>query len=1036
MSDVGSSRSYGSYDRSQRAPSVARSTYSSYSRESSPVRSTSRASRYDYGSSKDRKYGGGGLDFGTSYNPRPKPVTDSGSSYSSSRAKASDYNLTPFSRTRTSSMSDARSYDRQPSVDRTAVRVSVDRSIRASVDRQLPSSTYSRQTSYTKDSGYSSKPPVASTVRKPRKEESDESSESVSESEEKRDQNYRYLVSRGTEPMDTEKERERDIRRSFRKEKKSISRTKIKRYPKKPLKMRWNKPQTTDAAQQVKVEELERHSKKNKRESRLSSSGSSKKYGGGGLAFGTSYAPKFPGKSSQSSFSPPARQSSYSGYASQQDEPTSPKPQHSSQNAEDSRSPRISSQKEVDTPKQSSFLSRVARPKSAASYQDDASPSPKPKQSSFTPKWGQQRRNREPELTTDDDVEVSNLTPENLSLKDSIDKVRTWKRQLSQNPPEMLSSPEVLDLPQPKNKPRVPSVKAVSAKFQKSVSVDSDNVFDDDSDDEVNKDFRMSELNKKKQQRLNAPKNKFGWSPKSPKAPGGPRKLCAGVPNFPTQDDSDSDEPFQLHVQGQKKAVKNRHEKNEDRPTSPYDNVQGKPPSHLRPQMDRLDRSPSPYDNMAPKPKPEGRRRGPRLVKNKQKNYADESSDDGGKMNRTNSPASVSSMDTHTGSLQRRKLQKAQSMDSLTTNSSLPDIVPEGKHVFISKVQDIDSLLGFSDDDDEFLSDSDEEVQEQNRRNQARKRVDMINKNMISPPKPTPKATPKPTPKQTPKQTPKPTPKPVAAQPKASTIPKRKIVRNDTGKGPTYLKESNKGKDGYIGGWRDVDDLLGIKEGKVSVLGAGGRAGGGGGQKLTLHIPQSNQTDAPQMLAGSSESLLDTPVPDTPDLPLAPLPAFAYNSPPSSAVSMDNLNNTAFGFNAAAAQKLTQQQRAQQTKSVGNLDQLGAGSPTSPLVDVPTANLIDIRFSPEPTNASKNKAYPKKYSAMAIEEMRAILKNHGKVTTKDLLMVCRKNQPVKPPWVEDEEDRRFTGYKSIREMLEDQNIDVKKVRMVGWGWSQ
>ena len=50
-----------------------------------------------------------------------------------------------------------------------------------------------------------------------------------------------------------------------------------------------------------------------------------------------------------------------------------------------------------------------------------------------------------------------------------------------------------------------------------------------------------------------------------------------------------------------------------------------------------------------------------------------------------------------------------------------------------------------------------------------------------------------------------------------------------------------------------------------------------------------------------------------------------------------------------------------------------------------------------------------------------------KVGIRDLVDICRKDRVVKPPWVEDEEDRCFTGYLSMVDMLEDHGIDVKKV---------
>jgi len=49
------------------------------------------------------------------------------------------------------------------------------------------------------------------------------------------------------------------------------------------------------------------------------------------------------------------------------------------------------------------------------------------------------------------------------------------------------------------------------------------------------------------------------------------------------------------------------------------------------------------------------------------------------------------------------------------------------------------------------------------------------------------------------------------------------------------------------------------------------------------------------------------------------------------------------------------------------------------------------------------------------------------VTIGQLAEICRHQRRRKPPWIEDEEDRRFTGYQSVTEALEAMNVDVKKV---------
>ena len=64
------------------------------------------------------------------------------------------------------------------------------------------------------------------------------------------------------------------------------------------------------------------------------------------------------------------------------------------------------------------------------------------------------------------------------------------------------------------------------------------------------------------------------------------------------------------------------------------------------------------------------------------------------------------------------------------------------------------------------------------------------------------------------------------------------------------------------------------------------------------------------------------------------------------------------------------------------------------------------------------------------------------MTVRELVNLCKKDRPIKPPWVEDEEDRVFEGYENVVEMLEDIGVDTKKVnnhvltaiRNIGESW--
>lgn len=50
------------------------------------------------------------------------------------------------------------------------------------------------------------------------------------------------------------------------------------------------------------------------------------------------------------------------------------------------------------------------------------------------------------------------------------------------------------------------------------------------------------------------------------------------------------------------------------------------------------------------------------------------------------------------------------------------------------------------------------------------------------------------------------------------------------------------------------------------------------------------------------------------------------------------------------------------------------------------------------------------------------------VTIGDMIEVCRRPESQhKPPWIEDEEDRRFVGYHDVSEALESMDISVRKV---------
>lgn len=66
-------------------------------------------------------------------------------------------------------------------------------------------------------------------------------------------------------------------------------------------------------------------------------------------------------------------------------------------------------------------------------------------------------------------------------------------------------------------------------------------------------------------------------------------------------------------------------------------------------------------------------------------------------------------------------------------------------------------------------------------------------------------------------------------------------------------------------------------------------------------------------------------------------------------------------------------------------------------------------------------------SEQAIKEALELLDIQEHITIQDLLNICGREKLVKPPWILDEEDKSFTGYNNLSEMLEDMDVDVKKV---------
>jgi len=246
-----------------------------------------------------------------------------------------------------------------------------------------------------------------------------------------------------------------------------------------------------------------------------------------------------------------------------------------------------------------------------------------------------------------------------------------------------------------------------------------------------------------------------------------------------------------------------------------------------------------------------------------------------------------------------------------------------------------------------------------------------------------------------------------------------------------------------------------------------------------LHVVIAPQTSAD---LSSSDSLLDTPVPDTPDVPLSPVPAFftaagktqsveqlncpaddvAYrHSRTKSSSNLDDLDCLLRTLNGPdkkhdeddddeheeddddddddsdssddSSSSDSSDNKSAVSEILGHVDNAAAPSKSSvtPSLPVPTDTLVDLNI---PASAAASRE-----ATPAIERTRrreaavtAALAKHaeaGQVTIGQLTDICRRQRRRKPPWIEDEEDRRFAGYQSVTEALEAMDVDVKKVRL-------
>ena len=288
------------------------------------------------------------------------------------------------------------------------------------------------------------------------------------------------------------------------------------------------------------------------------------------------------------------------------------------------------------------------------------------------------------------------LTAENLSLKESIEKVKSWKKQLTVTPPDSPISPH-----------------------------------------SPNKDFRKSELNKADTSHSTQWGRQSGFQPKARP------KFFAGVPQFPnSEEESES-------------SASTR-----ERSPSPYDNLATKPPINKAfgptlklkpPDTSESERSPSPYDNLHKEvpSKAQTNLKVPGKLWAKQpsrgsksgttsststsgssssSSSSSESESESSESESAESASAAPSEDERSTSMSRAPstMSLASGMDQMPgTNlrrrasvTSLPDLVTSSQgpaRTYISRVKDIDSFLDFT-EDEEFSEDEDEKGEKQKKR--------------------------------------------------------------------------------------------------------------------------------------------------------------------------------------------------------------------------------------------------------------------------------------------------------------------------------
>lgn len=944
-----------------------------------------------------------------------------------SRAKSSSYSLTPFETRRTAKTTDLNltpftsratsdsakpSYDRQTSGSSTAAN-----------DRSTGGDSVSHQVSNEDTKATKARSKVVLS----------DSSDSAEEPKDvsKRDPNVRYLTSRATSPMEIDRD-EYDMRKKPEKNRnRLLSRTKTKTYP---VGDRKRRRQLKNIHVQVDGEELDKYCGRVRinRDKLSKKAAPDNKYGvpryGPSVAAIASTIDDKGGTTTKgsSSSSVGGRGENATSVSTGREEPKEKPvlPKQSVFVPRDRKTLKNNFRDEDDVNDVPVIIRKTTASKDRKDEAKDEEKEQVPKQSSFLERKWQQQEEAEKQAKqerTAKQVQKSQkdkAAPVDLTLKESIEKVRSWKKQLQHGSPdsgdedenhlEIYGKDEWRKKKNLKNKTMNDTSKDAATTLSPPRSIRSPSGSD------------KSEIGFL---RDSSPNVEVSESLKKDK-----RKLVAGVPKFPLNSENIVDDEKQIRKQKQK-------QQNKDRSPSPYDNLKGPATTNQR--------SVSPYDNL----EKAGVNKKGKLPLGRAFPSTESLGGFGGDVSSEDDDMRGVSTKGRRPTTLKPKVQQGSS-----STNSLPDLVTSSEGVrrsgFIGKLRDIDSLLGYSEteDDAKQLSDSDSDSSDEDSSDESSKNKSNGNKNnsnnnnnkrpvlrsgakiVLSP----------------------------VSEDKSSSTERQSVSPSRHPDDVTLVGESE-----------DIDEILDADMVPKFLGSVTPETTPDSAHVVTNPLLRLDITPA-QMDLSSSESLLDTPVPDTPDIPLSPVPAFFAGKDSRKTQSMDQLNHQTDQIGrplqTISKDKLKQQHAPppDRTQSFGDLDDLGGilgvanGTPRvsaqhqaevkhqrpvhrQTTVDgIPIETLVDLSFD-DTTDAAgvaapqemmtpvAKRFYPPGYCDAAIKEAIARHQTNGQVTISELVEICKKPLKRKPPWVEDEEDRRFAGYKEIDDALENMEVDMKKV---------